>query len=79
MAYYCNFISGFSAIASPLRHLTQKDVTFVWDKNCEVAFETLKEQLISSPILGFPNTERDYNLYTDASDVGIGAVLVQEN
>ena len=62
-----------------LNHLTQKDVPFLWDKNCEHAFEPLKEQLISSSVLGFPNQERDYILYNDASDVGVGAVLDQKN
>ena len=52
---------------------------FLWDKNCEHAFETLKEQLISTSVLGFPNQERDYILYNDASDVGVGAVLDQKN
>ena len=78
-SYYSRFISGFSDIASPLNHLTQKDVPFLWDKNCEHAFETLKEQLISTSVLGFPNQERDYILYNDASDVGVGAVLDQKN
>lgn len=78
-SYYRRFISGFSDIASPLNRLTHKDVPFVWDKNCEIAFETLKEQLISFPVLGFPELEGYYILYTDASDVGVGEVLAQKN
>ena len=78
-SYYRRFISGFSDIATPLNRLTQKDVPFVWDKNCETTFQTLKEQLVSSPVLAFPETDGDYILYTDASDNGVGAVLAQED
>ena len=42
-SYYRRFISGFSDIASPLNRLTQKDMSFVWDKNCENAFQTIKD------------------------------------
>ena len=78
-SYYRRFISGFSDIASPLNRLTQKDMPFVWDENCENAFQTIKEQLMSSPVLAFPEPNGDYILYTDASDVGVGAVLVHED
>ncbi len=78
-SYYRRLISGFSDIATPLNRLTQKDVPFVWDKNCETAFQTLKEQLVSSPVLAFPETDGDYILYTDASNIEVGAVLAQED
>ncbi|CAB3986622.1 Transposon Ty3-G Gag-Pol poly [Paramuricea clavata] len=78
-SYYRRFISGFSDIAGPLHRLTQKGVRFDWDKNCQRAFEQLKEQLISAPVLAFPDLNGDYILYTDASDVGIGAVLTQKD
>ncbi|CAB3992852.1 Retrovirus-related Pol poly from transposon [Paramuricea clavata] len=78
-SYYRRFISGFSDIAGPLHRLTQKGVRFDWDKNCQRAFEQLKEQLISNPVLAFPDLNGDYILYTDASDVGIGAVLTQKD
>ena len=42
-SYYRRFISGFSDIASPLHHLTNKGVGFDWDKNCQRAFGQLKE------------------------------------
>eukprot|EP00794_Sanderia_malayensis_P010577 gene10577-11699_t len=79
ISYYRRFILRFSDVASPLHRLLQKDVKFEWNNNCQDSFEDLKDQLISSPILGFPDTNKDYVLYTDASDVGIGAVLTQKD
>ncbi len=78
-SYYRRFISGFSDIACPLNRLTQKGVPFAWDKNCQHAFEQLKEQLISAPVLAFPDLNGDYILYTDARDVSMGAVLTQKD
>eukprot|EP00794_Sanderia_malayensis_P011701 gene11701-12919_t len=79
ISYYRRFILRFSDVASPLHRLLQKDVKFEWNNNFQDSFEDLKKQLISSPILGFPDTNKDYVLYTDASDVGIGAVLTQKD
>ena len=78
-SYYRRFISGFSDIASPLHRLTNKGVRFDWDKNCQRAFEQLKEQLLSAPVLAFPDLNGDCILYCDASDVGVGAVLTQKD
>ena len=70
-SYYRRFIPGFNDIASPLHRLTNKGVRFDWDKNCQRAFEQLKEQLLSAPVLAFPDLNGDYILYCDASDVGV--------
>ncbi|CAB3996822.1 Transposon Ty3-G Gag-Pol poly [Paramuricea clavata] len=78
-SYYRKFISGFSDIASPLNRLTQTDMSFVWDENCENAFQTIKEELMSSPVEVFPEPNGDFILFTDASVVGVGTVLVQED
>ena len=59
--------------------MTQKDTKFYWSKECETAFNSLKEQLSTSPVLGFPNFAKDFILYADASDIGIGAVLPQKD
>ena len=75
--YYRLFISGSSAIASPLHRLTNKGIRFDWDKNCQRAFEQLREQLLSAPVLAFPDLNGDYILYCDASDIGVGALLTQ--
>lgn len=64
-------------IAKPLFSLTENQVKFKWSQICQEAFETLKERLVSSPILSFPNEFGEFVLDTDASNHGIGAVLSQ--
>lgn len=76
-AYYRKFILGFSIVAAPLFALTKKDSPFVWDEDCQEAFDRLKSALTSSPILSLPTNEAVYVLDCDASDFGIGAVLSQ--
>ena len=76
-SYYRQYISNFSHIAQPLTQLTKKTVKFNWDQSCQAAFEILKEKLCSAHILACPKPGLKYILDTDASDVGIGAVLSQ--
>ena len=79
-SYYRRYIQRFADIAAPLHHLTGKGVTFVWDADCQSAFNTLKDELTRAPILAFPEFQPNsaqFCLQTDASAVGIGAVLEQ--
>jgi len=76
-SYYRRFIPGFSKIAGPLFALTKKDALFEWSSRCQHAFEKLKRLLTSAPILSFPNFTKRFILETDASGVGLGAVLSQ--
>ena len=78
VGFYRKFILGFGQIASPLYQLMNKDSKFRWDEQCQRAFDALKEALVSSPILGFPNETDQFVLVTDASLTGIGAVLSQK-
>ena len=78
-SYYRRFVSGFSDIIYPLNKLLQKNINFVWNNECESAFCTLKAELITAPVLAFPRTHGQFVLYTDASDIGIGAVLAQRD
>ena len=77
--YYRKFIKNFSSIARPLTRLTQKEIIFDWTTDCEKAFFDLKHELISAPVLKFPNFEEKFVLTTDASNQGLGAVLSQNN
>ncbi|XP_061754270.1 uncharacterized protein LOC133551511 isoform X2 [Nerophis ophidion] len=76
-SYYRRFIKNFACIAEPLHALTKKHVQFHWSEECQLAFDDLKSRLITAPILGYPLDKGDMILDTDASDVGIGAVLSQ--
>ena len=80
-SYYRRYIPNFSNVAAPLTKLTQKGVQYSWNTKCEDAFQLLKSKLSQSPILAYPKIgwdESPFTLQTDASDIGLGAVLEQE-
>lgn len=76
--YYRRFIQDFAEIAYPLNKLLRKNTLFVWTTECQLAFDTLKKQLLSPNILQFPNFEKHFTLITDASKIACGAVLTQK-
>ena len=65
--YYRRYISGFSDIAEPLTNLTKKNTSFAWSGACEVAFNTLKERLISSDVMTYPRMDQEFILNRDCS------------
>jgi len=77
-SYYQKFIKGFSSLAKPLYTLTENKNKFIWEDKCQDAFDELKRVLSSSPVLSFPREEGEFILDTDASNIGIGAVLSQK-
>lgn len=79
--YYRKFIPNFAAIAVPITDLTKKGNPNIvkWEDPQEHAFSTLKERLSASPILRLPDHQKGYILRTDASDIGIGTVLMQQD
>ena len=76
-SYYRRFIPKFAEISKSLHKLTEKNQKFLWTKECNAAFETLKEKMVSSPILAHTDFTKPFILDTDASDQAIGAVLSQ--
>ena len=58
--------------------LNAKEFQEKWDEKCFQSFEQLKQKLVSSPVLGFPNFKKPFRLETDACLEGLGAVLSQE-
>nr|GFB28784.1 putative reverse transcriptase domain-containing protein [Tanacetum cinerariifolium] len=57
--------------------LTQRKVEFEWGDKQEAAFQLLKQKLCSAPILALPEGSKDFIVYCDASNKGLGAVLMQ--
>jgi len=76
-SYYRRFLHRFSEIATPLYVLTGKNAKFIWSDECEKAFQTLKNNLVASPVMAMPQDIGEYRLDTDASNIAIGAVLSQ--
>ena len=77
--YYRRFIKEFSIIAIPLTSLTKKDKKFIQDESCEMSFKKLKECLTTAPVLTLPEGVDGFVIYTDASNQGYGAVLMQND
>ncbi|KAL4281717.1 hypothetical protein GQ457_03G008900 [Hibiscus cannabinus] len=75
--YYHRFIQGFATLAAPLSDMLRKAGTFEWTQPAQAAFEVLKQKLCATPVLGLPDFTKEFIIETDASRVGIGAVLTQ--
>jgi len=80
VGFYRRFVPHFAEIALPLTDLTKgsNPQKVKWDEHCERAFQTLKGQLTSQPVCCLPDLALPFVLRTDASDVGLGAVLLQD-
>ena len=75
--YYRRFIKDFSKIANPITKLTHQDSEIIWSEECDKAFEEMKDKLTTAPVLAYPDYSKEFILSTDASSVGLGAVLSQ--
>ena len=71
------FISNFSFIAAPLHALTSVKNTFQWGGKKQKAFNTLKENISTAPILALPNLQQPFDIETDANGYNMCAILMQ--
>ena len=76
-SYHRELVENFAIIAKPLHQLTEGKVPFIWSIAANTAFENLKKNLTSSPILALPLVFGTFIFDTDASNFGIGAALSQ--
>ena len=74
--YYWRFIRDFSSITSSLTALTRQGFPFMWDHDCKASFNELKARLTSAPVLTLPSSSGGFTVYSDASGVGLGSVLM---
>ena len=77
VSYYRKFIPDFAKKSNPLTNLLKKQQPFNWDDNVENAFVLLKDSLVKSPILCYPDFTKPFTLLCDASGIGLGIVLTQ--
>ena len=79
VGYYRRFVKNFTEISFPLTELLKKQRKFAWGDDCQSAFDKLRAVLTNHPILHSPDWSKPFVLATDASDVGVGAVLLQSD
>ena len=80
VGYYRKFIKNFAEITKPLTDLIKKGcpMKVKWNHECEESFRIIKLMFSKDPILILPNLNKPFVVRTDASDVALGAVLMQE-
>ena len=76
--YLSKLSARLSALAKPIRELSKDKVLFNWDPEHWEAFNSLKKEITSAPILAYYNPKKETILQTDASIKGLGACLLQE-
>ena len=81
VGFYRKFIPNFSEIAVPLTEATRDraPVKVNWTPQCEAAFEELKAKLCAQPACILPDFSKVFVLRTDASNTGLGAILIQDH
>jgi hypothetical protein len=75
--YYRKFVKHFAVIAKPLTDLLKKQALLVWTSEHTEAFNTLKLALVSAPVLAMLDFSQTFCIEIDASNKGVGAVLLQ--
>jgi hypothetical protein len=74
--YYQRFIEGFLNMSKPMTELLEKDRKFEWTLAHKSSFQELKKQLTTAPILLMPDMEKSFSIFCEASDQGLGCVLM---
>ena len=77
--YYRRFCKNFSDVAMPLTKLLAKKSKFCWSEKCDEAFNEIKNMLVNAPVLRMPDYSKPFMLYVDASQWGVGGVLMQDH
>ncbi|RDX64709.1 Retrovirus-related Pol polyprotein, partial [Mucuna pruriens] len=76
-SFYRRFVKDFSTLATLLTEIVKKSVGFKWEEEQEREFNSLKEKLTNAPLLLLPNFTKYFEIESDASSIGIRAILMQ--
>nr|VZI35628.1 unnamed protein product [Spirometra erinaceieuropaei] len=79
VSYYGPFITGLHSLKPPLSRLLCKDVEFIWSPECQNAFDAIKTKICDSTMLSHFEADKETIVQADASDYGLGGVLLQKD
>jgi hypothetical protein len=77
IGYYRKFINGYVQIIVPMEKLLRNFTKFQWNEDCHHRLDTLKEKMVTTPILVFPYWEKAFHVHVDASSIALRAIMVQ--
>ena len=77
LGYYRSFIPAFANIILPITSLLKKNTPLIWSDKCQLALEYLKKIFCNKLLLQFPDPNKPYILYTDASNNVYSSILCQ--
>jgi hypothetical protein len=69
--YYRNFIKGYAQIPTPMEKILNKYFQFQWLEECQQSFNTLKQKMVTEPILVFPDWSKEFHVHVDASSIAL--------
>jgi hypothetical protein len=75
MGYYKNCIRGYAQITTLLENLLKDKVKFQWNEGCQQSLDTLKQKLVTEPILVFLDCKNEFHVHVDASYIALGTVI----
>jgi hypothetical protein len=73
--YYKKFIKGYAQITAPMEKIFKKDCQFQWTEECQQIFDTLKQKMVTAPILVFLDWSKEFHVHVDAYFIALGSVL----
>ena len=76
--YLKRYTPVLTEVSVPLRDLVKDDIEFSWESSHQAAFEQIKRALTSTPVLAYFDATKPHVIQTDASEKGLGGVLLQE-
>ena len=79
VSYLNRFSPALADLTAPLRALCKKDTFFIWESSQQAAFEAIKKEITSAPVLAYFDRSKTSTIQSDASKKGLGAVLLQDD
>ena len=76
--YLAKFLPKLSDVLVPIRQLTRSDVEWIWTSAYDPPFGTVKRLVTEAPVLAFCDRQKELTIQTDASQTGLGAILLQK-